>query len=321
MLESVHLEILRHDAGLVGIEERGRVLDVVVHLLRAGEADVVHIPAELELMIATLARPQITQRLRRLISLADLIGAAAERRAGLQEPGAQQQEQRLRPLVLLQVVAGLAANVVGRGLEEHRLPEHCRLAQHHAGRRLRARGGGARKRDRAGHRRPDHAVVVERAAIERRRETIRLIQVRVGLRESREAVVFRRHAEVFDVRRRRDAVQRERRNLAQIEVDAARFIQLLERAEEKELVFDNRPSARAAPLVAFELRRLRRHVVRRQRRRRRDVRRIEPVVAREPERAAVHLVGARAGDDIGDAALSAAEFGLVAGSDDLEFLY
>ena len=47
---------------------------------------------------------------------------------------------------------------------------------------------------------------------------------------------------------------------------------------------------------------------------------VERVVAQEEEGGGAPVVGARARDDVGDAALGAAELGLVAGGDDLELL-
>ena len=80
--------------------------------------------------------------------------------------------------------------------------------------------------------------------------------------------------------------------------------------EEERLVAPDRAAGREPPLVARELGRVLAG----------DVRGVEAVVAVEVERAAAEAVGARAGDDVDDAALRAAELGLVAGGDDLELL-
>ena len=99
-------------------------------------------------------------------------------------------------------------------------------------------------------------------------------------------------------------------DLGAVEVDAARLVELLEGAEEEDLVALDRPAERAAPLVALELGRV---LVG-------HVRGVEGVVAREEEGGGLPVVAAGPRHDVGDAALGPAVLRLVAGGDDLELL-
>ena len=167
-LEAVEAEVLREDVRLVRRQERRRILDVVGHLLVAGEADVIEVPAELELVVAPHARQEVAERLRGLVALAHLIGLAAEGRARLDESAAQQHQQRLGAARLVQVVPRLAARVAEGRLEKRGRAEERRLAHRAARRRRRPRRRRARHRDRAGDGRADEAGVVVRAAVDRR---------------------------------------------------------------------------------------------------------------------------------------------------------